>query len=200
MKLPNFSNLPILAIGPGEYFVGQSGTVIKTLLGSCVTVCLYDAEAGVFGINHFLLPTGKLKRSNILDSRSGYFGVHAMELVINGMMKLGADKRRITSKVFGGGNVVPQLTNRGGDFATVGDQNITFTYEFLKLERIPIVSADVGGEHGRILYFDSTDFSVYLTLINRQKDLQVEKEEILYYENSKQHMNSLKPMITVWTD
>jgi chemotaxis protein CheD len=200
MKLPSFANAPIVEIGPGEYFVGHSGTVIKTLLGSCVAVCLYDAKAQVFGLNHFLLATNKLKRSNILDSRSGYYGVHAMELVINGMIKLGANRQRIVSKVFGGGNVIPRLVNRKGDFDTVGEQNIAFAYEFLKLERITIVNEDVGGDHGRVIYFDSTDFSVYQSLINRQQELQLEKNEILYYETTINQVKNLKPKIKIWAD
>lgn len=198
MKLPCFAKASILEIGPGEHFVGQSNTVIKTLLGSCIAVCLYDAKTGIFGMNHFLLATDKLMRSNILDSRAGYYGVHAMELVINDMIKLGADRRRITSKVFGGGNVVPQLANRGGDFATVGDQNIAFAYEFLKRERIAIASKDVGGKHGRVIYFDPTDFSVYQYLIDHQQEHQILKQEIIYYENTKKQASNLNPTIIVW--
>jgi chemotaxis protein CheD len=163
MKLPSFTNIPIVKIGSGEYFVGHSGKVIKTLLGSCASVCLYDAKTQVVGMNHFLLATDQLKRSHILDSRAGYYGLHAMELVINKMMRLGANRHRITAKVFGGSNVVPQLSTHGGDFGTVGEQNVSFAYEFLKRERIAIVSQDVGGDHGRIIYFDSTDYSVYVS-------------------------------------
>jgi chemotaxis protein CheD len=200
MKLPSFTNLSIVEIGSGEYFVGHTGKVIKTLLGSCVAVCLYDSKTQIVGMNHFLLATDRLKRSHILDSRAGYYGVHAMELVINEMMKLGANRNRIKAKVFGGGNVVPQLANHGGDFGTVGEQNIIFAYEFLKRERISIAAEDVGGDHGRIIYFDSTDYSVYVSLINQQQEIQLEKKEILYYENSKKQLNNLKSRIEVWDD
>jgi chemotaxis protein CheD len=200
MKLPSFTNIPIVEIGSGEYFVGHSGKVIKTLLGSCVSVCLYDSKAQIVGMNHFLLATDKLKRSHILDSRAGYYGIHAMELVINNMIKLGATRNRITAKVFGGGNVVPQLATHGGDFGTVGEQNISFAYEFLKRERIAIVSENVGGDHGRVIYFDTTDYSVYVSLINQQQEIQLKKKENLYYENSKKQLNSTKSRIEVWDD
>jgi len=200
MKLPDFANTPNAEIGPGEYFVGRSGTVVKTLLGSCIAVCLYDPKAQVFGLNHFLLATDKLKRSDILGSRSGYYGVHAMELVINGMLKLGASKQRIVAKVFGGGNVIPRLTGRRGDFDTVGEQNIAFAREFLKLERMTVISEDVGGDHGRVIYFDSNDFSVYQSLINQKQELQLKKSDVLYYNNTRKQASSLTPHIEIWTD
>ena len=81
-------------------------------------------------MNHFLLASDNLQRSNIHDSRAGYYGVYAMQIVINKMIKLGADKQRILCKVFGGGNVVAQLGSYDGESMTVGEQNIAFVFEY----------------------------------------------------------------------
>jgi chemotaxis protein CheD len=198
MQRPSFANALITEIGPGEHFVGQSGSVIKTLLGSCVAVCLYDTQTGIIGMNHFLLAADRLKRSHLLDSKAGYYGVHAMELVINSMTALGANKRRIQSKVFGGGNVVPQLVPHGGDFETIGAQNIAFALAFLERENIPVVTKDVGGEDGRIIYFDASDFSVYRSLIHHQQTQQLKKQDLHLYNNTKKQVSSTNATIKVW--
>jgi chemotaxis protein CheD len=191
MQLPNFGNVPITEIVMGEHYVTLSNRVIKTLLGSCIAVCLYDPKAGVVGMNHFMLASGMLKQTDITGDRAGCYGVHAMVLLINGMTKLGADKQRMQSKVFGGGNVVQQLLHKGGDYQTVGEQNIAFTFEFLKNEGISIVSHDTGGQQGRVIYFNSTDFSVYRSLISPQQEIQLEKKERSYYEDVQTQGNNL---------
>ncbi len=185
MKRPDFSNVPIVEISLGEHHVAQSKVVIRTLLGSCISVCFYDSKTNIVGMNHFLLASDNLQRSNIHDSRAGYYGVYAMQIVINKMIKLGADKQRILCKVFGGGNVVAQLGSYDGESMTVGEQNIAFVFEFLKRARISVANQDVGGVNGRVIYFDSNDFSVYRSLINQQQELQVKKKETLHYKNMK---------------
>lgn len=94
--------------------------------------------------------------------------------------------------------MVPQLVRHGGDIKTVGEQNIAFTYDFLERERICIVSEDIGGDYGRVIYFDSSDFSVYRSLIDHQQIAQVEKEDIRYYETSKQQLKKPQPPIKMW--
>jgi chemotaxis protein CheD len=121
-----------------------------------------------------------------------------MELVINSMTALGADKRRIKSKVFGGGNVVPQLVRHGGDFDTIGAQNIAFALAFLERENIPIMTKDVGGDHGRIIYFDASDFSVYRTVIHHRQTVQLEKQDLQLYNNTKQKVSRTNSTIKVW--
>ena len=83
---------------PGEYFVDAEDIPIMTTLGSCIAACLWDRQARIGGLNHFLLPDG--------DDGSGRYGSYAMELLINEMMKRGASRGSLEAKVFGGGAVV----------------------------------------------------------------------------------------------
>ena len=41
---------------PGTLFAHRQAHLVTTVLGSCVSVCLWDAAARVGGINHYLLP------------------------------------------------------------------------------------------------------------------------------------------------
>lgn len=115
---------------PGEYFVHNEDMLIMTTLGSCIAACIYDRNAKVGGMNHFMLPDGA--------GDSGRYGSYAMELLINEMMKRGASRLTMEAKVFGGGQVVSGMTTMN-----VGERNTTFVMDYLKTERIPVVSKDV---------------------------------------------------------
>jgi chemotaxis protein CheD len=125
---------------PGEYFVYDQDILIMTTLGSCIAACLWDREAKVGGMNHFMLPEG--------DADSGRYGSFAMELLINEMMKRGATRSTMEAKVFGGGQVV-----EGMNQMNIGERNTTFVVDYLKTERIPIMSKDVLGPHPRKVCF-----------------------------------------------
>ncbi|MFY9854943.1 MAG: chemotaxis protein CheD [Terracidiphilus sp.] len=126
----------------GDVAASRSPAIIDTLLGSCVAVCMYDPVLRSGGMNHILLP--KCREGD----KSPRYGIHAMELLINELMKLGGDRRRFVAKAFGGGNVMNGLKMR-----SIGDWNAKFVREFLALERIPLVSERLGGNHAVHLYF-----------------------------------------------
>jgi chemotaxis protein methyltransferase CheR len=116
-------------INVGEMHASDTPVEVKTLLGSCVAACLYDPVTGIGGMNHFLLPD-----STDTGGDPARFGVHAMEMLINALMKLGADRRRLEAKLFGGGNVLGSVARR----PTVGERNAEFAREFLRREGIPL--------------------------------------------------------------
>jgi chemotaxis protein CheD len=115
---------------PGEYFVYHEDILILTTLGSCIAACLWDRQARVGGMNHFMLPEGA--------GDSGRYGSYAMELLINEMMKRGASRSSMEAKVFGGGQVISGMSS-----LNVGERNTEFVIDYLKTERIPILSKDV---------------------------------------------------------
>lgn len=135
------------AIIVGELKASDVPLRVTTLLGSCVGVCLYDSKSCIGGMNHFMLPSNVAE-----DGPSATYGIHAMELLINEIMKLGGDRRCLTAKVFGGGDVLGKRTADAGDM-TIGEKNIKFALEFLETERIPVVAKDVGGLYGRQIQF-----------------------------------------------
>jgi chemotaxis protein CheD len=121
---------------PGEYFVHHEDILIMTTLGSCIAACLWDRNARVGGMNHFMLPEGGSGPGASNDS--GRYGSYAMELLINEMMKRGASRGSMEAKVFGGGQVIAGMNS-----LNVGERNTNFVIDYLKTERIPILSKDV---------------------------------------------------------
>lgn len=130
---------------PGEYFVTTTDLVLVTVLGSCVAACIRDPDRRIGGINHFMLPA-----ANEADplSASARYGVYAMEILINHLIKLGARRSSLQAKVFGGGQVMATLTH-----SQVGGRNAAFVHEFLKTERIPVVAEDLLDIYPRKVYF-----------------------------------------------
>ncbi len=152
---------------PGEYFVTDRKVRISTLLGSCVSACLYDPVNRVVGMNHFLLSNRRYaNRSPLVTTEAGRYGVHAMEIIINGMLKLGAQKKYINAKVCGGSSLNIARDNKD-NFHCVGQVNCRFIKEFLHNDGIKIVSSDLGGPTGRVVHFDTHDFSLYIRKIKK---------------------------------
>ena len=127
---------------PGEFFVHDEDILIMTTLGSCIAACLWDRDRRVGGINHFLLPEAGS------SADSGRYGTFAMDLLIGELVKRGATRSSMEAKVFGGGAVISGMTT-----INVGERNTAFVLDYLRTERITVVSKDVEGIHPRKVCF-----------------------------------------------
>jgi chemotaxis protein CheD len=127
----------------GEFFVSDDPSVVLvTLLGSCVAACVRDPVARVGGMNHFLLP-GSEKGASAESER---YGVHLMELLVNGLLQRGARKNRLEAKLFGGARTMENLSD-------IGRKNAAFAERFLKTEEINYLGGSCGGDNGRRVQF-----------------------------------------------
>lgn len=140
-------NSEAVKILPGEYYVTQRDLLIVTVLGSCVAVCLRDRSNGIGGMNHFMLPGNTEEGGNPLSSSARY-GVYAIEILINHLLKLGAQRRHFEAKVFGGASVL-----RGFGTNNVGKRNAEFVLDYLHTEGIPVVAQDLLDTYPRKVYF-----------------------------------------------
>lgn len=129
----------VVKLPPGEYFATPSNVAMVTVLGSCVSACLWDARYRIGGMNHFMLPGA---------GDSARLGIYAMEVLINRMLKCGAQRGNLVAKVFGGANVL-----EGMDTLNIGSRNAAFVLEFLAEERIPVVAQDLEDLHPRKVAF-----------------------------------------------
>jgi chemotaxis protein CheD len=144
---PAFDRGVVTTIHQGDCLVGsEEDLTFSTILGSCVSACVRDAEARVGGMNHFLLaePSGSARDRYGASARYGAF---AMEQLINKVLTRGSGRKaNLEIKVFGGGLINAALTD-------VGSKNVEFVREFLNNEGYTIVSEDVGGSYARRVMF-----------------------------------------------
>lgn len=166
-----------LKLLPGEFYVTDKDIVLVTVLGSCIACCLFDLERGIGGMNHFMLPESKLETPN---SEAARYGTFAMELLINGMMKRGADRKALRAKIFGGGNVLRNITS-----INIGPANTQFVKTYLQREQIPVLAQDVLGEAPRKIHFYAKSGRVLVHKLPVVETTAVLKQETLY--NSRLH-------------
>ncbi len=131
----------------GEYHVtSDAGVMLTTLLGSCVAACLRDPDMAIGGMNHFLLPGQEGDLEEGLRRDAERYGVHLMELLVNGLLRQGARRERLEAKLFGGARTMEGL-------ADIGARNADFAERFLRHEGIRLVGGSLRGEQGRRIQY-----------------------------------------------
>jgi chemotaxis receptor (MCP) glutamine deamidase CheD len=165
--------LDVVNLHIGDLHASRLPVKIKTILGSCVSACLFDPATGVGGMNHFLLP-------GVTDDPdlSTRYGINAMEVLINEMMKLGAKRNSIQAKIFGGGDVI----HANHHLLMVGEKNIRFVREFLQTESIPILTQRIGGHQGLVVVYLPHTFEVFVKPVSMERFNSTEETELSYRE------------------
>lgn len=135
----------IVSVIQGEYAVSSDPHVaMSTVLGSCIAACIFDPVKRVGGMNHFLLPEA---RSG--DGQNVKYGAFLMELLINDLLKHGAERHRMKVKLVGGA----QMSKFLGD---IGQKNIAFARRYLESEGMPVEWESLGGLQARRIHFFPT--------------------------------------------
>jgi chemotaxis protein CheD len=186
----NNFNIQAVKLLPGEYFVTKEDMLLVTVLGSCVAACIRDKKNGIGGMNHFMLPDSGSSDTNSSMNPSARYGVYAMEVLINHLLKLGAHRANLEAKVFGGGNVISGLTQ-----ANVGQRNAEFVLQFLKTEGIPIVAKDLIDIYPRKVYFFPRTSKVLVKKLREQHNDTIKLREKDYSRKLNKSTNNNKSNI-----
>lgn len=136
---------------PGEFS-------ISTVLGSCISVCLWDPVSRMGGMNHYLLPLW-----NGEGLRTPKYGNIAIPMLIDKLLDAGCLRANIRAKVFGGGKVLEDTSG----VLNVGERNIHYAESALDAARISIIGKDVGGSTGRKLLFMTGTGDVFVKKLNK---------------------------------
>jgi chemotaxis protein CheD len=130
---------------PGDVAVCTEPTVISTVLGSCVSVCLYDQRRRTGGMNHFVLPRSAGDRA-----ASARVAPFAMQALLDRMTRYGSQSANLVALLYGGACVL-RSSNPGPNH--LGMQNVRAALDFLSESRIPVIRQDAGGQRGRQVRF-----------------------------------------------
>jgi chemotaxis protein CheD len=139
----------VVHVGPGQLFASNDGHLLRTVLGSCVSVCLWDFRLRIGGMNHFLLPT-----SPSMGERNTRHGDVAMDSLAGMLRDLGSSLRTLTAHVFGGARIFASPRSVAVD---LGERNAEFAVEWLGEARIQVATLDVGGTAARRVEFSLAD-------------------------------------------
>ena len=143
---------------PGTIFAKPGQCAITTILGSCISVCLYDPVLRIGGMNHYLLPFW-----NGEGLQTPKYGNIAIPMLIDNMLGLGSKKINLKAKVFGGGAVLETTCG----LLNIGDRNISFAESSLAENRIPIIGKDVGDVLGRKVMFMTESGDVFVKKVKK---------------------------------
>jgi chemotaxis receptor (MCP) glutamine deamidase CheD len=135
----------ILYLEPGHLLVCTEPCRLRTVLGSCVSVCLYDPELRHGGMNHFMLP-----ESPSSFETSCRYGTRAMPMLLSRLERLGSDRRSLCASVFGGACVL----FGGSELMHLGRRNVDFALGWLEDKAITVVKRSVLGDRARRLELD----------------------------------------------
>jgi chemotaxis protein CheD len=142
----------------GQFLITNSSSLISTVLGSCVSVCLWDRVTKMAGMNHYLLPGNEQDDINNMDR-----GVHSTRLLIRSLINRKCSVEHLEAKVFGGCNSLYQ--NR--DVFRVGERNVEIALNILQSYKIRIKAQDTGGTRGRKIIFNTDTGKVRMKLLTK---------------------------------
>jgi len=154
-RVPDTGGRPQVYLHAGQLAVAPDPTAIVTVLGSCVSVCLWDPASRVGGVNHFLLP------HHVERERSPRFGNVAVPQLVDAVVRAGASRAGLVAKVFGGASVLGAMARA----RRLGEENASLALHLLEEARIPVLDRDVGGERGRKLVFVSDEGTAWVKLL-----------------------------------
>jgi len=144
---------------PGYIFLSANPTIISTVLGSSVSVCLYDRKRKVGGMNHFTLPSVADPRKSTAE-----YGNIATLTLVRMMLEDGSKRRNIEAQIFGGA-----FRAETSD-VDVGSDNVRVARKVLARERLKVVSEDVGGQRGRKIVFDTSKNEIAVIRVERIRE------------------------------
>jgi chemotaxis protein CheD len=145
---------------PSTLFVEKEPYNIVTILGSCISVCLFDTALKYGGMNHFMMPWWDGK-----GMPSPKFGDVATEQLIEKMISMGSRREHLQAKIFGGAH--QHSIGRKG--FTIGDQNIATAENVLAEYRIKIVARHTGGDQGCRIVFHSHTHRIFMSLLEKHQ-------------------------------
>ena len=133
-----------------DYKVGQTPfTLISYGLGSCIGLSLYDPQAKVGGLLHYMLPDSTQARAS--DTPAKFIDT-GFPLMLNDVLKLGAVKSRLVAKIAGGAQMF--AFSNATNVMRVGERNAEAAIELLKKQGIKLIAQDTGANYGRTVSID----------------------------------------------
>jgi len=151
----------LINVGIADLGVSRSPDILRTILGSCIGICIYDPRTRVGGLSHIMLPESKRNAANPRK-----YANSAIPLLIDEMVRIGAFRDSMTAKIIGGAAMFKHTEN--SFMGDIGKNNILAVKEKLAQNRIRLISEDVGGDYGRTIDFYLETGEIKIKTIGRE--------------------------------
>ncbi len=156
-------NETLINVGVAQVKLGSNPTVLRTILGSCVGICIYDRIKKIGGLAHVLLPK---------DTTSGQapekYADTAIPFLLQRLLKEGAKKENLSAKIAGGASMFKFGANVS--LGQIGDKNVAETKRVLEELNIPLLEEDTGGNAGRVIDFFLNDGHLKVKAAGEEKN------------------------------
>ena len=143
-------SIQLVNVGVAQVKLGTTDQVLRTILGSCVGICIYDRQKKIGGLAHILLPEG-----TEMQNQPEKFAKTAVPFLINMLIKQGCTREFMSAKIAGGASMFKFKANT--PLGQIGEKNIEMTKQMLIERNIPLLEKDVGGNSGRVIDFFLND-------------------------------------------
>src|SRR5574340_1117655 len=147
-------------MGGLEVIDGEMGE-LKTFVGSCVAICLFDDEAKIAAMAHVMLPKKVNVNQHTIKDERGKYADEAFTYMINIMIQKGSDPKRIHAKMAGGAVIFSHESGTSG--FNIGPRNIAAIKQILEENCIPLISEDTGANFGRWVKFSLNTCEMTIT-------------------------------------
>ncbi|TGL61782.1 chemotaxis protein [Leptospira ognonensis] len=157
----------IINVGIADIKVGQGDVVLRTTLGSCIGIVLYDPDQKIGGLSHIMLakdPTGK---DNLKFPHK--YGETALPELVKMMTDAGSPVGKFYCRMFGGASMFKGINSNF--LQNIGEQNILIVRKFMETHKIPIIVEDIAGNEGRTISLYCDDGRVLLKKAGMEKYL-----------------------------
>lgn len=169
---------------PGDYFATSGPSLLATVTGSCVVVCLHDRIRNIGGMGHFILP-GAMGTEGIVADEVAKQGIACMEQLMGEMVKQGSTRKSLRAILYGAG-----VFGSNGSMGATSGGNIRFLHEYFGYEKIEVHREDLGGNQRRKIFFCPQTGVSYRKFLNNNHDhsefMKLENEYIAYMFTSKE--------------
>ena len=152
----------LLIVGVAQIRLSKEPAVLRTILGSCVGICIYDRMKKIGGLAHVLLPVDTANGTN-----PEKYADTAIPLLVQMLLKEGAKKEFLSAKIAGGASMFKFESNI--TLGQIGDRNVEESKKMLEKLQIPLLEEDTGGNAGRVIDFYLMDGHLKVKAAGQEK-------------------------------
>jgi len=131
-----------------EMAAGHKDDSMKTVVGSCIGLCLWDQKLRIGGMVHIMMP----EKERDSDAPIGKYANTAVPALVEKITEEGAVLRNVVAKLAGGASMFGTNSNPKAGMS-IGEKNHQAVRRLLEERGIRILFEDIGGFSGRNLVF-----------------------------------------------